>query len=179
MTTDTVLLEVLVNANYDDIPMGTRHRVLGEALLYLEVAMATNSLPGIEGVRVVPNMRWWSHDWGGNLNTCLGGLWYMTTTQQVVDILPLNTDNILVYLEEVAIQSDADVLSGLPEGTIPSHDYYGLVPPEAVRDRLHSMMGLLTVMRDSYRHATDRWGVELPIEVVDSDDDSDNNQHGG
>jgi hypothetical protein len=172
MTTDTALLEVLLNTDYDDIPMGTRHRVLGEALLYLEVAMTTNSLLGIEGVRAVPNMRWWCHDWGGNINAYLSGLWYMTTAQEVVKYIPVTTDNILMYLEEVAIQDNADVLADLPKDTIPPHDWDGVViPSEYVRDRLHSIMGLLPIMRDSYRHATDRWGVELPIEVPDSDED--------
>lgn len=171
MTTDTALLEVLLNTDYDDIPMDTRHRVLGEALLYLEVAMSTYTLPGIDRLRVLANMRWWSHDWGGNINACLGGLWYMTTAQEVVRYIPLNSDNILIYLEEVAIQDDADVLAGLPEGSIPAHDCDGVVLPEYVRDRLHNMMGLLPIMQDSYRHAVDRWGVELPIEVPDSDED--------
>jgi hypothetical protein len=171
MTTDTALLEVLVDTDYDDIPMGTRHRVLGEALLYLEVAMSTHTLPGIEGVRVVPNMRWWSHMRDGNIRTCLGGLWYMTTRQKVVVTMPLDAHNILRYLETIAIQDDADVLVGLPEGSIPGHDCDGVVPPEYVCDRLHSMMVLLPIMQDSYRHATDRWGIELPIEVPDSDED--------
>lgn len=171
MTTDTALLEVLVNTDYDDIPMGTRHRVLGEALLYLEVAMSSHTVPGIEGVRVVPDMRWWSHMKDGNIHACLGGIWYMTTRQEVVVTMPLDTYNILRYLEDLAIQDDADVLVRLPEGSIPTHGYYGLVLPETVRDRLHSMMGLLPIMQDSYRQAADRWGVKLPIEIPDSDED--------
>lgn len=153
MTTAMTELQYLLHTHYDDIPMDTKHRVLGEALYYLEVALSTNTIPGIGSMRVVPNMCHWSQQRGDGVHACLGGIWYMATTQTIVDCVPLEVDNILVYMEDIALSCKANVLVGLPAGTITTN-YDGVL---SVRDRLQSMMALLPLMQQAYQDTRRRW----------------------
>ena len=145
-------------AQYADFTMDAKHRVLGEALYYLEVVESTHSIPGIEGVEVIPNMNMWCYppppysNATKSVQACLAAIWYMTRTQEllVMRAVPDTLRVVMGYLNDVASEDDMAGLL-LPDGSIrPCYGGVVPLPVDVVVGLLHTLMETLPLMREGY-----------------------------
>jgi hypothetical protein len=145
-------------AQYADFSMDAKHRVLGEALYYLEVVESTHSIPGIEGVEVIANMNMWCYPppWSSRIpqsvQACLAGIWYMARTQAVLNMctLPTAVDSVMDYLDMVVTTTSIPTLHELVGLEVFSDDYDEASIIGDVQQRLQSLMDALPLMREGY-----------------------------
>lgn len=148
-------------AQYEDFSMDAKHRVLGEALYYLEVVERMHSIPGIEGVTITANMSIWCYppppysDATESVQACLAGIWYMGRTQELLVLrgLPNVLWEVLDYLDMVAKFTDTRHLYGLVGVEVFTNDYIDYTETTVIEDvqqRLQYLMETLPIMREGY-----------------------------
>lgn len=155
MTTQT--MEQLA-AQYTDFTMDAKHRVLGEALYYLEVVESTHTIPGIEGVEVIANMNMWCYPPPNDrlppksMQACLAGIWCMSRAGELLHIraiLGTPLFKVLDYMDKVVKATTTYRLYNLV-GLEVFIDEDITTVIEDVQQRLHSLMKALPLMREAY-----------------------------
>ena len=161
-------IQQLLTTDYDTLPLEVRHRILGEALYYLEVVESTHTIPGIEGVTITPNMNMWCYppppysDTTDSVQACLAGIWYMGRARELLVMrgLPNTLWVVLDYLDMVAKFTHVSSLHRLVGMEVPDDYYEDVAVIEDVQQRLHSLMETLPLMREAYDTAKGRSHTE-------------------
>lgn len=144
---------------YEDFTMDAKHRVLGEALYYLEVVESTHTIPGIEGVEVIPNMNMWCYppppysNATKSVQACCAGIWYMARMGELLvfrTLVSTPVEEVLGYLDTVATTSSIRHLHKLVGLEVFDDEYNEATIIEDARQRLQSLMESLPLMREGY-----------------------------
>jgi hypothetical protein len=159
--------ELELAAQYEDFTMDVKHRVLGEALYYLEVVENTHTIPGIEGVTITANMNMWCYPPPNDrlppksMQACLAGIWCMAKAGKLLHIrtiLGTPLFKVLDYMDKVVKASTTYQLYNLVGKEVFVEDYVEAL--EDVQQRLHSLMEELPLMRVGYDTAKGRPHME-------------------
>jgi hypothetical protein len=145
-------IQQLLTTDYDTLPMGVRHRILGEASYYLDKVIETGTIPGIKGYHIFPVMNSWCEVNADYIEACLAGIWYMGKTGMTTGLHNDRGYNALSYLDRVRYEdiSALHPLVGL-DNVLPQPNEYRPWWACDVQSRLYMLRQHLPTMDSKYR----------------------------